>query len=161
MLGVVPLLLICLIALRIVLDKPIVPQDARVGKGSMIYRTTHYTLCSHKTTTTSLAGEELYGLDAAGVAAQFPAWRLDELKTLRIELSRSMRQYCGRHYILGNSAGRVAIFQNVEGGETLSEVRVLDIWVDTLPQAVREELMAGQVYASLTDIERAIEDYTS
>lgn len=137
-----------------------VGQDA-VAQGCQLIQNMRYTPCGHEVTRRLDAPAELIGKGRGDVEAAYDQWRITEFLPQKITMERQMDIYCAQHVILmPDETGVLGVFEN-KYGDALAFVRSLETPMETLPEAVQEEIRAGKGFDTLDALEQWLESVES
>lgn len=136
-------------------------REEVVAKDAILYQTLTYTRCEHEVARRVTAPMEIYGMDLAQVQAVYPEWQITEFSPEEIRMEQKPDIFCPDHLVLmPDETGMLCVFQN-KYGDALALVNELDMQVDSLPAAVKEELTEGMGFSTAEELEQWLESMES
>ena len=135
--------------------------STRVESGCELIQEASYSRCGHTTTRRTQLPQELDGKTRQEVEAVYGGWQVTEFLPKRITMARKLEMYCADHVVLmPDETGVLSVFQN-KYGDAMAFVESLDMRLDSLPEASREEVRAGKGFDTLADLEEWLENMES
>lgn len=137
-----------------------VPQ-AVAEAGCQVIQHLSYTPCGHELTRRLDIPQELVGKTRAEVEGAYDQWRVTEFLPKQVTMEQQIDIYCAQHVVLmPDESGVLSVFQN-KYGDALAFVKSLEIPMDTLPDAVQEEVRPGKGFDDMTALEQWLESVES
>lgn len=172
-----PLILLCFLALTAALALCLLPRSAadeaepsspadavnevRLSDRSELIQTFTYTRCEHSLKRRLTAPVELYGKNLREVEALYPEWRITAFSAAEVSMEKQPDLFCPDHLVLmPNAAGILCVFEN-KYGDALLLVRELELPLDALPAAAREEAEQGLGFSTREELEMWLESVES
>ncbi len=129
----------------------------RIGENTKIVYEYVY-LGGHKEYNETLAPKNWQGLSLSEFKDIFDGWYVKEFSGEEVRLSKNMRVYSPKHYVLGVHDGYVAVFQKSSDNED----RVKEITqtpVESLPDTEQKRLETGIEFYGDGELVKILEDY--
>lgn len=138
-----------------------VVASTKVESGCELIQEVSYSRCGHKTTRRTQLPQELDGKTRQDVEAAYDGWQITEFLPKRVTMTRQLEMYCANHVVLmPDEAGVLSVFQN-KYGDAMAFVEALDLRLDSLPEAIQEEVRVGKGFDNLADLEQWLENMES
>ena len=137
-----------------------VPETV-LASGSELLQTFTYSRCEHTVTRRVTAPAELVGKNLKEVEALYPEWRITAFSSALVTMEQRPEIFCPDHLVVMKGDGnRVCVFEN-KYGDALALVRELELTMDQLPAAVREEIEHGIGFSTAEELEMWLESVES
>lgn len=147
-------------------DPPPVSQagsvaQVKVEMGCQLVQTIRYTPCGHEMTRRLEAPGEIVGQAREGVEAAYDQWRVTGFGAKEVLMEQQLDIFCPEHMVLmPDETGVLGVFEN-KYGDALAFVRSVDTPLESLPEAIQEELRPGKSFDSLNELEQWLESVES
>lgn len=137
-----------------------VPQ-ALTETGCQILQELSYTPCEHHLTRRVELPQELVGKTRAEIEGAYDQWRVTEFLPKEVTMEQNMDIYCAQHMVLmPDESGILAVFEN-KYGDALAFIQSTEISLETLPDAIQEEVRPGKGFDDMTALEQWLESVES
>jgi len=136
---------------------PVAMEKITVVKGCILTTKYVYTMCGHQETSEEVVGSGLVGMTRDEVKKYFDGFNLEVFSADQIVISKTINQYCQKHYILKEQQGEIVILRDIPGTADLELFRQTGISTSMLPADERQKIYYGKVFSSLEDIEEYLE----
>ena len=129
--------------------------------GCQVIQHLHYIPCGHEMTRRQNLPTELVGQNKEAVEAAYDQWRVTEFSARQITMEQQLDMYCSQHIvIMPDETGVLGIFEN-KYGDALAYIRSLETRLDSLPEALQEEVRPGKGFNTLAELEQWMENAES
>ena len=130
-------------------------------EGCELLQTLAYARCEHTVVRRFPAPQEVTGKTLEEVSALYEGWKITEFSDRLIRMEKQMPLFCPDHMVLmPDGAGMLCVFEN-KYGDAMALVRELNIAMNTLPAAAREEAERGIGFSSAEEMEMWLESVES
>ncbi len=132
-------------------------KGERIGENTRIIYEYVY-LGGHKEYNEATAPKNWQGLSLSEFKEIFDDWHIKEFSEEKVLLSKNMRVYSPKHYVLGIHDGYVAVFQKSDSHED----RVKEITqtpIEALPEQEQKRLQTGIEFYGDSELVKILEDY--
>ena len=137
-----------------------VPQPV-LASGCELLQTFTYSRCEHTVTRRVTAPAELVGKNLREVEALYPEWRVTAIAPALVTMEQRPELFCPDHLVvMPGDGGKACVFEN-KYGDALALVRELEVTLDQLPAAVREEIEHGIGFSTAEELEMWLESVES
>ncbi|MCD8215369.1 MAG: hypothetical protein LUC97_07005 [Clostridiales bacterium] len=137
--------------------EPAASQAEKIDSNTKIIYEYVY-LGGHKEQSETTAPRNWQGLTLTEFKGIFDTWQIKEFSGKRVVLSKNLKVYSPKHYVLGVYEGYVAVFRKNE----FSEDKVKEITetpVSALPETEQKRLSAGIDFYGDEELARILQDY--
>ena len=132
-----------------------------VEAGCELIQQMTYSRCGHELTRRTPLPQELVGKTRQEVEAAYEGWQVTEFLPRRVTMARLFPLYCARHVVLmPDETGVLGVFEN-RYGDAMAFVQSLQTSMDTLPEAIQEEVRLGKGFDTLEELEQWLENVES
>ena len=120
-----------------------------------------YAPCGHEVTRRQALPAELAGKTRADLEAAYDLWQVTSFAPGEASMERTLDMFCPEHYVLlPDESGMLCVFQN-RYGDALALVKELNVPLNELPEAYREELRPGRGFDSMEELTQWLESVES
>lgn len=134
------------------------PDNFITPNTKVIFRT-YFTECSHIMDKEPENPKEFVNLTEEELKIRFSDWMVNEFSPQQVILTREIRTYCPKHYIIGAKDGYIAIYvYNSEGKKVLYEETETSI--STLTPEDQKNLEYGIVADSEDELQQKLEGFS-
>ena len=120
-----------------------------------------YAPCGHEVTRRQALPAELAGKTRADLEAAYDLWQVTSFAPGEVSMERTLDMFCPEHYVLlPDESGMLCVFQN-RYGDALALVKELNVPLNELPEAYREELRPGRGFDSMEELAQWLESVES
>jgi len=127
-----------------------------IGINTIVEIKYKYQKCGHETNITKKADESMFGLGVVDFLERFDEFRIIEFSERKLELAKSLNQYCDKHYLLKMIGDTVMILQSDTENEDFVVVKKTKLRRKDLDDNIYLILKRGKLFNSLDDIENYI-----
>lgn len=143
------------------------PKIANIGYTGKISEETrlifqkYYLGCGHSQIEERNAlGSEL-GLSLDEIMVKFDQWEISQYTDKELVLKREIDDFCPEHFILRDRAGMLILYMPPREGKDNRTIEETQIFTNTLPPDIQNEVQRGLVLDSLEDVEHFLENLES
>lgn len=135
--------------------------QALTEAGCQVLQELSYTPCEHHLTRRVELPQELISKTRAEIEGAYDQWRVTEFLPKEVTMEQQLDIFCAQHMVLmPDESGVLAVFQN-KYGDALAFVQSTEIALDTLPDAIQEEVRPGKGFDDITALEQWLESVES
>ncbi len=144
---------------EILLGEPeaVAAQEEKINSGTKIIYEYVY-LGGHKEYSETTAPRSWYGLTLTEFKDIFESWQIKEFSSEEVRLSKNLKVYSPKHYVLGVYDGYVAVFRKNEYEEDKVK-QVTETPAASLPEAEQKRLSKGIDFYGDSELIRILQDY--
>ena len=128
-------------------------NQERIEKNAVLVINYEYLFCSHQKEEETTIPQTLVGKTKQDILNEYPDFRIDFFARDKIRIIKKINQYCEKHLILKEKAGRLVVLKNIPGTEQLEAVEEYRPNFIKISSEERRILQDGKVFSNESEIE--------
>ncbi|MCD8089530.1 MAG: hypothetical protein LUD81_02720 [Clostridiales bacterium] len=137
--------------------KPVTSQEEKINSDTKIVYEYVY-LGGHKEYSETTAPRSWQGFTLTEFKDVFESWQIKEFSSEEVRLSKNLKVYSPKHYVLGVYDGYVAVFRKNEYDEDKVK-QVTGTPLSSLPEAEQKRLLKGIDFYGDSELIKILQDY--
>ena len=130
----------------------------KISPNTKLIFETIYNKCKHKEIKEEIASKEIVNFNEEELKNKYKDYEIKQFSVERVILYREIDEYCGKHFILKEKEGVVAIYKiKNDGSEELMDLT--DISVQYLPETDKLNLKDGIKIYGVDNLDKTLEDF--
>ncbi len=136
-------------------------SSTKLESGCELIQNMTYSRCGHEVTRRTGMPQELVGKTRQDIETAYDQWRVTEFLPKRVTMERQLDLYCAQHVVLmPDETGILGVFEN-KYGDAMAFLQTLETSLDSLPEAIQEEIRVGKGFDTLAELEQWLESVES
>lgn len=135
-------------------------NQERTEQNAVLVIKYEYAFCSHEEEEQKAIPQELVGKTKQDVLNYYPDFQLELFTRDKICIVKKLSQYCEKHLILKEEAGKLVVLKNIPGTEILETVDEFQKDLTKFSLEERKVLQSGKVFSSESEIETYLRKIT-
>lgn len=121
----------------------------------------NYSICGHSLKDTEPISDDLVNLSKQDFLRLYENWEITKFESSIVELSKTIPDYCGEHYVAKDLDGYIAIYSidSIDSSNNLSLINKTEILTKYLPEGDTKKLYEGVIIYGKDNLNSFLEDF--